>query len=128
MDFRRLLPEIRCQPGLSPVPGTKRPATPMTPLAQKIREGDTRALSRVATGIENRDPQALETLRELETETGHARIGGIPGPPGAGKSTLVDALALELRKQGKTLAILAVDPSSRTRSEERRVGKERNFR
>ena len=86
----------------------------MTPLAQKIREGDTRALSRVATGIENRDPQALETLRELETETGHARIVGITGPPGAGKSTLVDALALELRKQGKTLAILAVDPSSRT--------------
>src|ERR1039458_2056579 len=114
MDFRRLLPEIRCQSGLSPVPGTKRPATPMTPLAQKIREGDTRALSRLATGIETRDPQALETLRELETETGHARIVGITGPPGAGKSTLVDALALELRKQGKTLAILAVDPSSRT--------------
>ena len=114
MDFRRLLPEIRCQPGLSPVPGTKRPATPMTPLAQKILEGDTRSLSRLATGIENRDPQALETLRELETETGHARIVGITGPPGAGKSTLVDALALELRKQGKTIAILAVDPSSRT--------------
>ena len=86
----------------------------MTPLAQKIREGDTRALSRVATGIENRDPQALETLRELEPAAGHARIVGITGPPGAGKSTLVDALALELRKQGKTIAILAVDPSSRT--------------
>src|ERR1035437_8557998 len=114
MDFRRLLPEIRCQPGLSPVPGTGRPATPMTPLAQKIREGDTRSLSRLATGIENRDPQALETLRELAPATGHARIVGITGPPGAGKSTLVDALAQELRKQGKTLAILAVDPSSRT--------------
>jgi LAO/AO transport system kinase len=85
----------------------------MTPLARKIREGDTRALSRLATGIENRDPQALETLRELEPETGHARIVGITGPPGAGKSTLVDALAFELRKQGKTIAILAVDPSSR---------------
>src|ERR1017187_2581573 len=79
---------------------------PMTPLAQRIRQGDTRALSRVATGIENRDPQALETLRELEPATGHARIVGITGPPGAGKSTLVDALALELRKQGNTLAIL----------------------
>jgi LAO/AO transport system kinase len=85
----------------------------MTQLARKIREGDTRALSRLATGIENRDPQALETLRELEPFTGHARIVGITGPPGAGKSTLVDALALELRKQGKTIAILAVDPSSR---------------
>jgi len=85
----------------------------MTLLARKIREGDTRALSRLATGVENRDPQALETLRELAPATGHARIVGITGPPGAGKSTLVDALALELRKQGKTIAILAVDPSSR---------------
>ena len=85
----------------------------MTQMARKIREGDTRALSRLATGIENRDPQALETLRELAPATGHARIVGITGPPGAGKSTLVDALAVELRKQGKTIAILAVDPSSR---------------
>jgi LAO/AO transport system kinase len=86
----------------------------MTLLARKIREGDTRALSRLATGVENRDPQALEILRELAPATGHARIVGITGPPGAGKSTLVDALASELRKQGKTIAILAVDPSSRT--------------
>ena len=86
----------------------------MTQLARKIREGDTRALSRLATGIENRDSEALETLRELEPAAGHARIVGITGPPGAGKSTLVDALALELRKKGKTIAILAVDPSSRT--------------
>jgi LAO/AO transport system kinase len=85
----------------------------MTELARKIREGDTRALSRLATGIENRDPKALDTLSELEPATGHARIVGITGPPGAGKSTLVDALASELRKRGKTLAILAVDPSSR---------------
>jgi LAO/AO transport system kinase len=86
----------------------------MTELARKIREGDTRALARLASGIENRDPQALEILHELEPATGHARIVGITGPPGAGKSTLVDALALELRKRGKKLAILAVDPSSRT--------------
>ena len=85
----------------------------MTDLAQRIREGDARALSRLATGIENRDPKSLETLRQLQTAGGHARIVGITGPPGAGKSTLVDALALELRKQGKTVAILAVDPSSR---------------
>ena len=85
----------------------------MTDLAQKIRQGDTRALARLATGIENRDPKALETLRELEAAGGHARLLGITGPPGAGKSTLVDALAVELRKQGKTIAILAVDPSSR---------------
>jgi LAO/AO transport system kinase len=85
----------------------------MNSLARKIREGDARALARAATGIENRDPQALETLRELEEFAGHARIVGITGPPGAGKSTLVDALATALRSQGKTLAILAIDPTSR---------------
>ena len=85
----------------------------MNDLAQKIREGDTRALARTATGIENRDPRALETLDQLEPFTGHARLVGITGPPGAGKSTLVDALAAALRNQGKTVAIVAVDPTSR---------------
>jgi LAO/AO transport system kinase len=72
---------------------------------------DPRALARLATGIENRDPRALAALAKLPP--GHARIVGITGPPGAGKSTLVNALAAALRAQGKTLAILAVDPSSR---------------
>jgi LAO/AO transport system kinase len=85
----------------------------MNPLARKIREGDARALARAASGIENRDSQAIETLRELEKFAGHARIVGITGPPGAGKSTLVDALATALRSQGKTVAILAIDPTSR---------------
>lgn len=85
----------------------------MNSLARKIREGDARALARASTGIENRDPQALETLRELKEFAGHARIIGITGPPGAGKSTLVDALATALRIQGKTVAILAIDPTSR---------------
>jgi len=85
----------------------------MNELARKIREGDARALARAATGIENNDPNALEALRELEESGGHARIVGITGPPGAGKSTLVDALATALREQGKTVAVLAVDPTSR---------------
>ena len=72
---------------------------------------DLRSLARLATGIENRDPAALAALHALPP--GHGKIVGITGPPGAGKSTLVDALALELRKRGKTVAILAVDPSSR---------------
>jgi LAO/AO transport system kinase len=72
---------------------------------------DDRVLARMATGIENRDPIALATLDALPP--GHARIVGITGPPGAGKSTLVDAMAAALRRAGKTLAILAVDPSSR---------------
>jgi LAO/AO transport system kinase len=81
--------------------------------AQKIVAGDTRALARAATAIENRAAEAHELLRELAPHAGRATVIGITGPPGAGKSTLVDALALELRKRGKTLAILAVDPSSR---------------
>lgn len=85
----------------------------MTELARKIREGDARALARAATAVENRDPQAHEILRDLAPFAGHARIVGITGPPGAGKSTLVDAMALELRRAAKTVAIIAVDPSSR---------------
>jgi LAO/AO transport system kinase len=72
---------------------------------------DLRTLARLATGVENRDPAALAEL--AARAPGNARIVGITGPPGAGKSTLVDALALALRKQGKTVAILAIDPSSR---------------
>jgi LAO/AO transport system kinase len=71
---------------------------------------DDRALARMATGVENRDPHAIAIVRTLKP--GHARIVGITGPPGAGKSTLVSAVATALRAQGKTLAILAVDPSS----------------
>ena len=84
----------------------------MHPLSSKIREGDARALARAATAVENRDPEAQAILRDLEPFGGHARIVGITGPPGAGKSTLVDAMAVELRRAGKTVAIIAVDPSS----------------
>jgi 5'-methylthioadenosine phosphorylase len=85
----------------------------MTDWARKIAEGDARALARAATGIENRDSRALEVLRELQPRAGHAVVVGITGPPGAGKSTLVDAMARELRHQGRTAGIIAVDPTSR---------------
>ena len=85
----------------------------MTDWARKIAEGDARALARAATGIENRDPRAMEVLRELRSRAGHAVVVGITGPPGAGKSTLVDAMARELRRQGRTAGIIAVDPTSR---------------
>ncbi len=84
----------------------------MRDAARRIREGDLRALARTATGVENRDPEALATLADLAPFAGHARIVGITGPPGVGKSTLVDALAMALRQRGRTVAVLAIDPSS----------------
>jgi LAO/AO transport system kinase len=81
--------------------------------AKKIADGDVRALARAATAIENREPGSEELLAELSGLSGkHALALGVTGPPGAGKSTLVDRLAGALRKQGKTVAIIAVDPSS----------------
>ncbi len=73
----------------------------------------TRELARAATAIENRTPAGRRLLQQLAPQAGRAAVIGITGPPGAGKSTLVDALARELRKAGKTIAIIAVDPSSR---------------
>ncbi|HWQ56128.1 MAG TPA: S-methyl-5'-thioadenosine phosphorylase [Bryobacteraceae bacterium] len=81
--------------------------------ARKIADGDTRVLARTATGIENRDPDALAVLEDLAPLTGRATIIGITGAPGAGKSTLVDALARALRQEGRTVGILAIDPTSR---------------
>ena len=72
---------------------------------------EQRVLAHMATGIENRDPHALAMLDTLRP--GHALVVGITGPPGAGKSTLVSAMAAELRRQDRTVAILAVDPTSR---------------
>jgi len=71
----------------------------MSEWAQKIRGGDLRALARAASGLENRDPAALALLHEMEAAPGHALIVGVTGPPGAGKSTLVDAMATALRRQ-----------------------------
>ena len=72
-----------------------------------------RELARAATAVENRTPEGLRLLAELAPRAGKARIVGITGPPGAGKSTLVDALAHALRQANKTVGIIAVDPSSR---------------
>ncbi len=85
----------------------------MTDWARKIAEGDARALARAATGIENGDAGARAVLEELRPRAGRAVVAGITGAPGAGKSTLVDAMARELRRQGRTVGIIAVDPSSR---------------
>ena len=81
-------------------------------LTDRALAGDRRALSRTVTIVEGGGPEARAILAKLYLHTGRARVVGITGPPGAGKSTLVSALALELRRRGKTVAIIAVDPTS----------------
>jgi LAO/AO transport system kinase len=80
--------------------------------AEQIAAGDARALARAATAVENRRPESKELLRELFPRTGRAAVLGVTGPPGAGKSTLVDQLARALRQAGKQVGIIAVDPTS----------------
>lgn len=80
--------------------------------AARIRGGDVRAISRAVSAIENRSVETEPLLRELFPSTGRAYRIGITGAPGTGKSTLVDRLAAQYRKDGKTIGIIAVDPSS----------------
>ena len=74
--------------------------------------GDRRSLARLLTAVENRTPLAEAALRRLYPMAGRAQIVGVTGPPGAGKSTLVAALIAELRRAGRPVAVVAVDPSS----------------
>ena len=84
----------------------------MSSLASRVLSGEVLALSRAISKFENRDPDAPALLRELFPQTGRATIWGITGPPGAGKSTLVDQLVKVLRTGGEKVAVVAVDPSS----------------
>ncbi|MGZ7093617.1 MAG: methylmalonyl Co-A mutase-associated GTPase MeaB [Candidatus Angelobacter sp.] len=81
-------------------------------LVDQIRAGNPRALARAISTVENRGPGWSELLKALFPHSGHARILGLTGPPGAGKSTLVDQLARHYRKQKHTVGIIAVDPTS----------------
>jgi LAO/AO transport system kinase len=74
--------------------------------------GDRLATARLLTAVENRTTVAEVALRQLYPLAGQAHLVGITGPPGAGKSTLVAALIAEVRKAGRTVAVIAVDPSS----------------
>jgi LAO/AO transport system kinase len=88
------------------------PAGRGTELADAAVAGDRRALARLLTEIENRTPVAEAGLRRLYATAGRAHLVGITGPPGAGKSTLVAALITEVRAAGRSVAVVAVDPSS----------------
>ena len=80
--------------------------------ADSLRAGDARALARAISIVENRVPGWSDLLKALFPHTGHARVIGLTGAPGAGKSTLVDQLARFARKQNQTVGIIAVDPTS----------------
>ncbi len=88
------------------------PAARAEVLAEASRAGDRRSLARLLTAIENHTPVAEHALRRLYPLAGRAHLVGITGPPGAGKSTLVAALIAELRAADRTVAVVAVDPSS----------------
>jgi LAO/AO transport system kinase len=79
---------------------------------ERIRTGEVRALARAISVIEDNAPEAMELLKALFPFSGKARVVGLTGAPGAGKSTLVDQLAREYRRQERTVGIIAVDPTS----------------
>ncbi len=88
------------------------PADRAAELCDAALAGDRRALARLLTAVENRTVAAEAALRRLYPLAGRAHLVGITGPPGAGKSTLVAALIAELRTVGRSVAVIAVDPSS----------------
>jgi LAO/AO transport system kinase len=88
------------------------PSPTEQPLAERLLAGDRRALARAITLVESDDPRGWELVREVYPHTGRAQIVGVTGAPGAGKSTLIGALAKLRREQGRSVAVLSIDPSS----------------
>lgn len=81
-------------------------------LIKKAKEGHKPSIARLITLVENKAPEANEILKKIYPDTGRARILGLTGPPGAGKSTLTDKIVKELRKRDKIVGVIAIDPTS----------------
>lgn len=81
-------------------------------LADRVLAGDVRAIARAISLIEDEAPAAADLVRAIFPRTGRSYLVGVTGPPGAGKSTLVDRLIAEARGRGETLGVIAVDPTS----------------
>jgi LAO/AO transport system kinase len=81
-------------------------------LVDRMLAGDRLALARLITRVENRMPGVAEIMRAVQPRLGRAHVLGVTGPPGAGKSTLVDRLTARLRAEGQRVGVVAVDPSS----------------
>src|SRR2546430_1166895 len=93
-------------------PSCTRTFVPWPIHAERLVDGDRRALARAITLVENEDPEGYEVVREIYPRTGRAAVFGFTGPPGVGKSTLIGALTKARRAQDRTVAVLSVDPSS----------------
>src|SRR5208282_5925001 len=81
-------------------------------LMERFAQHDRTALARLITLVENRAPEVNAVMEKIYSHTGNAQIVGITGPPGAGKSTLINRLIANYRAEGKTIAVLPIDPSS----------------
>jgi len=81
-------------------------------LAEGVRTGDTRALARAISLVENGDPLAYDLVRDIYPDTGRTYAVGITGPPGVGKSSLISGLIGHIRAQERTIGVISVDPSS----------------
>ena len=86
--------------------------TEIQPLIDGLRRGEVRALARAISLVEDDRPEAPAVLAGVFKDAGRALVVGVTGPPGAGKSTLVDRLTARLRREGRTVGIVAVDPTS----------------
>jgi LAO/AO transport system kinase len=94
------------------VRGSGEAAREESSLAARLLSGDKRALARAITLIENGDPAGWELVHEVFPRTGAARVVGITGPPGVGKSTLIGGITRELRTADREVGVLSIDPSS----------------
>jgi LAO/AO transport system kinase len=81
-------------------------------VAAELLAGNVTAGARAIRWLDDRDPRGREVLRQIISATGRAHVVGVTGPPGAGKSTLVDMVVAEERRRGRTVGVLAIDPSS----------------
>src|SRR3712207_5220082 len=84
----------------------------MSDLAERLLNGDKRALARGISLVEDDDPAGWELVRAVYAKTGKAAVVGFTGPPGAGKSTLIGALIRVPREAERQVAVLSIDPSS----------------
>jgi LAO/AO transport system kinase len=84
----------------------------MNDLSEKILTGNHRAIARLITMVENNAPEAVQTMKQIHSATGHASVIGVTGVMGSGKSSLIYELALAYRAVGQKVGIIAIDPTS----------------